>query len=107
MTVTERLEEEILLWALDGDTINNLIPYAKSKIQVDCGQVLSMVREIASNGLLRVYIESNMPENNHDVDPQQITQQLLANELYVTLTKTDRTLERLAELRHKANDAKP
>jgi len=98
MTDVKTLEEEVLLWALDGDTVNNLV-ISKVGLQVGCAEILSIVRKLADSDLLKVCIEAHAQEKNRNVFKDEITRSLLEKELYVTLNKTDYTLSRLRELR--------
>lgn len=92
-------EEDVLLWALDGDSVNNLVSFAQRERHMDCEAVLNAVRDLSRSGSVQVYVLTHPTGAERDVDPQEITADLLAQEPYILLTKTDRTLERLSEVR--------
>ena len=92
------LEEEVLLWALDGDSVNNLIPYVKRELGKGSDEVLNMVKTLAKNHKIKIYLELSARKGSADVDPEDLNEDLLRAELYVTLTKTEETFSRLKEI---------
>ena len=93
------LEEEVLLWALDGDSVNNFVLFAQREHGADGEHALALIRTLSRSGLVHAFIHAYATGAERDLKPQDLSSALLAEEPYVLLTKTDRTLPRLNELR--------
>lgn len=87
------------MWALDGDSVNNFVLFAQREHGADGERALALIRTLSRLGLVRAFTHTHATGAERDLELPDLSSALLAEEPYVLLTKTDRTLPRLNELR--------
>lgn len=93
----QEIEREILLWALDGDTIQHLLAHGRSKWQIGLQEILDKVRLYAQKGFLTFnqYVEGGI---DVQLNPEKLTLDYLQGTHYTFIVKTEQTIQRLNEL---------
>ena len=87
-------ENEMLAFALDGDTVQNLTELAAERWQMPEPQVLAKVAEAVARGELRLYT-TDAAGTASDVAPAQLTPATLKDQIYTWMEATALTFERL------------
>jgi hypothetical protein len=89
--------EEALRFALDGDSVQNLVRVAASDWGMDRQQTLDLVTELAAQGLLGAYEHDPQTGRNKFLDATKLNLSHLDSVPYTFLLKTDRTIPALEQ----------
>jgi|SRR5580692_3617836 hypothetical protein len=86
------LIKTVLEFALDGDTVQNLIREELPKLGIQSRDAMTVIRQLARDGSISLYLFDQNSGASYEIDPDGLSEEVLSDNPYVFLGKTEKTL---------------